>query len=257
MIKILMIFLAVCLVKVDVIKVPSRPPMYPSYVGSMTYDSEHDTYWDRGMSYEAWCKNLDLSSSGANIAVHCKAPVSVPSKNKLIVELRYDVLKDDSWKYATAGVIYSRQVRKPEHKTDSVGKSCYTFDCTTQPFTPPSMEVVMHNGGKFEWDSYKIKLYLPEQVQGDGLIRGFDFVKNLANQIPLNGTALEYLLSTPRLIPREWYGKQMLFLGTIYKDTSQAYYGSILSCDGKQWQASFCPLDYEMYADSMFVPVLL
>ncbi len=249
-----MILLAVCLVKVDVIKVPSYPPHFPN--GSfVAYNASSDVFIDRG-----WINDKQICNGQAvdNIMINevCGRPVVSPAKNELVVLLRDDVIKDDSWKYVTAGVIYSRQVRKPERQIDSFGKSCYTFDCTASPFTPPGMEIVMHSGGKFEWDPHKIKLYTPQHSQGDNLVSGYDFLRELAGKKTLNGTALEYLLSSPFLIPREWRGRQILFLGTIYKDRAQTYYSSTLFHDGGRWIASSLQLDYEVYASSLAVAVL-
>lgn len=252
-IKILLVaILALCLVQVDKVTVPSRDTVYKN-LQFVKYNAEKREFVDYGMRMQMWCQD-SASSLGREI---CFKPDFIPAEDKLIFSLRDDLFKEENWQYVAVGTIYIEQVRRPSRQKNESGETCYTFDCNALPFVPPGMEIVMHNGGQFEWNPQKVKLHSPQYGQSDELVNGYDFLRDLAGQKALNGTALEYLASSPFLIPRTWYGRQILFLGTIYGDRAQTHYSSILFHDGRRWVAAIHRLDYEVYVSSFAAAVFV
>lgn len=246
-IKLLLVaILALCLVQVDKVTVPSRDTMYKD-LRFVKYDVERRVFMDYGTANETWCRQ-SVSGFAGDI---CSRPDHIPAKDKLIFSLRDDLFKEENWQYLAAGTIYIEQARRPSRQKDESGKTRYVFDCNALPFKPPGMEIVMHSGGQFEWSPRKVKLYPLQHGENDELVTGYDFLRKLAGQQTLNGTALEYFLSSPFLIPRGCRGRQTLFLGTIYADRAQVHHSSVLFHDGVRWTASLQRLDYEMYADSI------
>jgi hypothetical protein len=245
----LVAILALCLVQIDKVTVPERDPIHKD-LKFVKYDAERRVFVDYGMGEETWCK------SASSWEWLCRKPDHIPAKDKLFFSLREDLFTEEKWQYLAAGTIYIEQTRRPSRQKDESGKTRYVFDCKALPFVPPGMEIVMHSGERFEWSPQRVKLYSPQHGHSDELVRGYDFLKELAGQKTLNGTALEYLISSPFLIPREWCGRQVLFPGTIYGDCAQMHYSSILFHDGRRWMASIHRLDYELYASSIAAAVL-
>jgi hypothetical protein len=248
----LVTMLALCLVQVDKVTVPSMDTTYKD-LRFVTYDAAKREFVDYGMREQMWCQD-SASSLGREI---CFKPYHIPAKDKLIFSLRADVFKEEKWQYLAASAIYLEQARRPDRQKDESGKTYYVFDCSALPFVPPGMEVVMHSVVQFEWSPHKVRLHSLQSGRGDALVTGCDFLKSLAGQQTLNGTALEYLLSSPFLIPMEWRDRQIFFLGTIYRDRAQAYYFATLFYEGKRWAASTHRLDYEMYANSVAAAILV
>lgn len=245
----LIAILALCLVQVDVVTVPSRDTIHKD-LKFVKFDSEKREFVDYGMQEETWCK------SASAWEWLCRKPDHIPAEDKLLFSLRDDLFKEENWQYLAAGTIYVEQARRPSRQKNESGKTCYVFDCNALPFTPPGMEIVMHNGEQFEWNSQKVRLHSLQHGQRDELVSGYDFLRELAGQKTLNGTALEYLISSPFLIPWKWRGQQILFLGTIYGDRAQAYYSGALFHDGTRWTGSIHRLDYEMYATSVTAAII-
>lgn len=73
-------------------------------------------------------------------------------------------------------------------------------------------------GGKFEWDPTKVELRKPRDVVVTELR------EELASQRPLNANVLDYLLANLQLIPEGWKGRQIYFLGTVYRDIGGCRY---------------------------------
>jgi hypothetical protein len=250
--KVLLVaILALCLMQIDVVKVPSRSSVYPD---SMKYDEYTDTYLDFWAWRETWCLS-SLNSGSAAIFRACLEPDRIPPKKKLIVSLRFVVIKNEEWQYLAACSVYKQKARRPGWEFDAAGNIRYTFDCDPLPFKPPGFEVVMHRKDQFVWDPHRIKLYSPHQH--NGMARGFDLMTGLAGERPLNGTALEYLLAVPQLIPKEWDGRQVLFLGTVLKCEVGTYYAAVLSCNKGERSAVFHPLDYELYTSNVAAAIFV
>lgn len=246
------VLLCVCLVQIDTVTVPSRSTFHKD-LRFVKYDAERRLFSDYGIASEAWCRQA-VNGSVGDI---CSHPDFIPAKDDLVFSLREDLFKEEKWQYLATGAIYLEQARRPSRQKNEFGKTSYVFDCNALPFTPPGMRIVMHNGGQFEWDPQKVKLSSLKHGQDGRLVRGYDFLRALAGQKILNGTALEYLVSSPFLIPWEWRGRRILFSGTVYADHAQMYYCSVLSREGLRWIASFQSLDYGVYASSFSVAVLV
>lgn len=245
------VILCLCLVQVDRVTVPSRDTVHKD-LKFVKYNSAKHEFVDYGMANETWCRQN--TTFAASI---CSRPDFIPAEDKLLFSIREDLFKEENLHYLTAGTIYFEQVRRPSRRTNEQGKTCYVFDCDTLPFTPPKMEIQMHSGGSFEWNKQHVRLQTPQSTEGNELIRGYDFLRELADRNTLNGTALEYLVSSPFLFPKEWYGRQILFPGTIYVDKAQRHYASLLFHNGKRLMASLHPLDYEVYASSIAAIVIV
>ena len=98
-------------------------------------------------------------------------------------------------------------------------KVVHTINCDADPFTPVGWIVEEHRrSGQQEWDPKKIKLHLDE-AQKNGMIKGDELRKHLNGLPILNANVLDYLLTNPHLIPKDWEGKCVAFWGTIYRDS--------------------------------------
>lgn len=179
----------------------------------------------------------------------------IPAKRKLLVSLRDDVFRHEDWHYLAAGTVYVRASRRAEWEFDGYGGINYIFDCTKSPSPPPNMQVVMHNDGLFTWDQTSIQLFSPKPPSCNKWPRGYDYMKMLVNKQPLNATALEYLLSDPGIIPKEWGGKQILFLGTTYASVDDDLHGSLLFCNNGRWAAAIVPPKHELAPDAVYAAV--
>lgn len=109
------------------------------------------------------------------------------------------------------------------------------IDCDANPFIPDGWEVFEHKkGGKFEWSSDAVALYL-DKGQKDGSIVGNELRKKLEGQPVLNACVLDYLLANHQLIPESWKGRAVFFWGTIYRNS----YGNLsvryLYWGGDRW----------------------
>jgi len=93
------------------------------------------------------------------------------------------------------------------------------INCDSKPFVPPGFSVAEHQkGGQLEFDSQKVFLFLSENQKNGKSITASDLQKEIVGKKVLNADVLDYLLAHPKLIPEEWAGKCVLFMGTIYND---------------------------------------
>lgn len=93
------------------------------------------------------------------------------------------------------------------------------IDCDTDPFMPKGWTVKEHKkGGQIKWGSKKVMLHLSKKQHGSKVIGGHDLRQELENRLVLNANVLDYLLTNPHLIPKEWRGSHVFFWGTVYRD---------------------------------------
>jgi hypothetical protein len=98
-------------------------------------------------------------------------------------------------------------------------ESEHLIDLDATPFVPYNdWEVAEHcKGGQFKWDASKVELYLSEEQREGKGIEGNKLREELKGKPVLNANVLDYLLENPHLIPEEWKGNRVFFLGTIYR----------------------------------------
>ena len=97
--------------------------------------------------------------------------------------------------------------------------SAQTINCDSKPFVPPGFSVAEHQkGGQLEFDPQKVSLFLSENQKNGKSITASDLQKEIVGKTVLNADVLDFLLAHPKLIPEEWAGKCVLFMGTIYND---------------------------------------
>lgn len=99
------------------------------------------------------------------------------------------------------------------------------IDCDQEPFAPEKLEIVEHKrAGKLKWDASKIALYCTDQQIRKGR-KGYELQQELSTKMHLNANVLDYLITNPDLIPKEWekYSGRILFQihfwGTQYRHT--------------------------------------
>ena len=110
------------------------------------------------------------------------------------------------------------------------------INCDKQPNIPSGFTLESHQkGGTLKWDASKIELYLSEK-QKTGHITGYDLRKELEGKPVLNACVLDYLLEHQELIPNEWKGKEVYFLGTIFHNMNGSPYIEYLYWEGDGWE---------------------
>lgn len=187
----------------------------------------------------------------------CVKPHLIPAEEEIQVSFRDELFRHEDWGYLLAGTVYTRPHRRAEWEFNPDGTFSYVFDCAKAPCVPPGMKVVMHNGGVLRWDPGGVELFSPTLMSGDTpFVHGYDYLKALAGRHTLNGAALEYLLSDPGMIPREWDDRKILFLGTIYTAQDGKLHSSLMFKDNGRWIASINPLDHEYAVDTVYAAVL-
>lgn len=101
----------------------------------------------------------------------------------------------------------------------------YLVDLDADPFVPAGWSVAKNDdgtpchikGGRFKYDSTKVKLYLSKRQQNGKAIVGNDLHKELNGQPVYNANLLDFYLKNPHLIPEKWEGKAVFFWGTIFR----------------------------------------
>jgi hypothetical protein len=90
----------------------------------------------------------------------------------------------------------------------------HLIDLDADPFVGGGLMVEVHQkGGSFKWDASKVSLYLSEPQKKGKWTEGNKLREYLAGKPVLNTNVLDYLLGNPHLIPEEWKGKYVFFLG--------------------------------------------
>jgi len=120
------------------------------------------------------------------------------------------------------------------------------IDCDADSFLPSGWKGVEYHkkGGQLKLDLSKVKLHLsPNQMNGK-CVEGNKLRKELASEPVLNANVLDYLLSHPELIPKEWKGKYVFFWGTIYRDSDGDLCVRCLCWRGGAWGWSYVWLDF-------------
>ena len=111
----------------------------------------------------------------------------------------------------------------------------HVIDLDADPFVPDGFSVEEHQkGGSFEWNPDEVKRFLTKVQEEVGYIVGNDLRKEHEGKNPYNANLLDYLLAHPDLIPEDWKGKLLYFLGTIYRDSGLLGV-RCLSWDGGEW----------------------
>ena len=123
-----------------------------------------------------------------------------------------------------------------------------SIDLDADPFVPNGWKVEEHQkGGQFKWDASQVALYLAKGQQGGKVIEGKKLRKELADKPFYNANLLDYLFNNPHLIPEEWKGKYVFFLGTIYRSSDDYLYVRYLYWHGDRWNWDLDWLDNDWY----------
>jgi len=107
-------------------------------------------------------------------------------------------------------------------------------------------------GGQFAWDPRNIRLHLTECQKDGKRIKGHEVRCELKDQPIMNANLLDFLHTTPRLIPKEWEegrGQCVFFWGTIYRDGDRNLYVRYLYRSDGHWHWSDRGLDGDWYSD--------
>jgi len=133
------------------------------------------------------------------------------------------------------------------------------IDCDAQPVLSDDLKVIRHvKSGQFHWDSSKIELYF-SQIQKDGQsIDAKQLWEELKDKKVLNVNFLDYLLAHPWLIPKEWEGYFIVFLGTTFERGGSGvplvyYLVGGLGARGDQWAKRTFMLENGLRSDSPVV----
>jgi hypothetical protein len=120
----------------------------------------------------------------------------------------------------------------------------HVIDCDSDPFVPDGWIVEKHiKGGQFEFNPFRIELYLDEGQENGGRVVGNELRKLLTGKPVLNVNVLDYLLAHTELIPEEWKGKYIFFWGTIYRDSDGNLFVRYLFWRGDRWHWNYYWLD--------------
>ena len=112
----------------------------------------------------------------------------------------------------------------------------HTIDCDATPFQPNGWSVEKHiEGGQFEWNPTRVKLYLAKSQKHGKLVEGHKIRMALEGKLVLNANVLDYLLAHRELIPDEWKGKSIYFWGTIYRGSGGRLYARYLCWNNGEW----------------------
>jgi hypothetical protein len=130
------------------------------------------------------------------------------------------------------------------------------IDCDVLPYIEHDWIVEEHQqGGQFAFDPLKLEYYLSNEQQNSGLdafIEGNKLREELSGKPVLNANVLDYLLSNPHLIPKEWRGNYNYFWGTLYRIRGGRLFVRFLFWqynDGKsRWSCSYRWLDSDFRA---------
>lgn len=97
----------------------------------------------------------------------------------------------------------------------------HVIDMDADPYVPANWKVESHKkGGRLEFNSKKIKLYLSVEQEGNKWIAGNDLQKELETQIAYNANLLDYLLVHTELISESWKDKVVCFWNTKYRSSN-------------------------------------
>jgi len=118
----------------------------------------------------------------------------------------------------------------------------HIIDCTVPPFTPEGWEIEKHiKGIIIQWNEYtggKIIDHLEKIADHNIFIDPDELSGEMPlTAMPLTANILDYLVDHPRLVPREWRGKDVLFFGTLYRDRAGNLVVRYLNCrgSGNRW----------------------
>ena len=100
--------------------------------------------------------------------------------------------------------------------------SNHVIDCGAPPFVPSGWKVLRHDTTRerLHWNPKQIELHLTPSQKTDIHAEARTVLSELRLTPVLNANVLDYLLSHPLLIPKEWRegDKEILFWGTVYVD---------------------------------------
>ncbi len=110
------------------------------------------------------------------------------------------------------------------------------IDCDAYPFVPDGWKVCSHKkNGKILWDPSRVTLYFSKQQKNRQSIEGNYLCEELKSMPVLNACILDYLISHPQLIPKEWQRLNNFFWGTLYYDFQDAVMVRCLSWIDGRW----------------------
>lgn len=128
----------------------------------------------------------------------------------------------------------------------------HIIDCDAPPWIPfDQWEVEEHlKGGQLKWviEQHAHALQFYERMECA------EFNERFFGKPVLNANVLDYLLTRTHLIPEEWKGRRVLFLGTRYRDcrkedgrlyVRKLYHSSVEGEDSWSW--SYKPIDNDDY----------
>lgn len=142
-------------------------------------------------------------------------------------------------------------IRRVIHGYAEIQEIKHVIDCDADSFVPEGWTVEEHQkGGLFRWDSAQVRFYLSDAQKGEGTIEGPELRAELVGKPVLNANVPDYLfthqhlLFDPRSDLREWRGKIILFLGTVYRDQDgdlmvRSQYLQEAEGEGSRWEFGY------------------
>lgn len=108
-----------------------------------------------------------------------------------------------------------------------------------------------------EFDVSKISYFISRTQSKGYSVDGIWLVRILTRRFLFNANVLRHLLKNQELIPKDWFGFYIVFLGTIYKNASGKKFVLCMFNDGNQWLEDYLSLDGEkQFAHTHKVPYL-
>jgi hypothetical protein len=96
-----------------------------------------------------------------------------------------------------------------------------------------------------EFDASKISYFISITQTKGYSVEGIWLVRILTRRFLFNANVLEHLLKNQKLIPKDWFGYYIVFLGTVYKNSYGKKFVRYMYNDGHQWLEDYLSLDGE------------
>jgi len=91
------------------------------------------------------------------------------------------------------------------------------------------------------FDPSKVFCFVSEKQEAGNSVEGIYLIEMLTRRFLLNANVLDHLLKHQELIPKDWFGYSIVFLGTTYTNADGKQFARYLYNDGHQWlEDSLC-----------------
>lgn len=159
--------------------------------------------------------------------------------------LKYDDAMTLLQGFVIQGKIAHLGVLKGTHEIIPIS---HVIDCDVKPHAPKGLEVsLQRKGGSVSFDSLGISLLNIKHTNGS-IVKLY---KESMELKVLNANVLFYLLKNTNLIPNEWEFKNILFLGTSYKNQNNSlcflYLKRNFEICGGPWEYGIASTEDDLY----------